>query len=308
MVRSGLRRYPREIVASIREKHNEPEVRIEPDRRIVDPGVALAAAWLGHGSVLSYIGGRWVLVDPVFSKRIGPRIGSRVLGLGRKIEVPPIATTLPAIDAIFITHAHFDHLDRPTLERLANPDTVVVTPRRTARLIPSGFGDIVELEWHRPTHVKDLEVVALEPRHWGARRALDLRRGCNAYLISGGGRSIFCAGDTAHTRAFDGLGAVDLASLGIGAYEPWHHQHATPEQAWEMFQKMGARYLLPVHHSTYPMSDEHPDEPMERLLRVAEPETDRIVGRSLGELFIEGADNGDASQSAQDDPEATGSG
>lgn len=290
MVRSGLRRYPRELLASVRERAQKPEIIIDPCLRPVEEGVTLASAWLGHASLLARVGRRWVLADPVFSGRIGPRLLGRVMGLGRQAPVPAIAARLPTLDAIFITHAHYDHLDRPTLERLASGGTIVVTPRRTGRLIPAGFDRVIEAGAGEVLDLGDMSVRVLSPRHWGARRAIDRARGCNAYLIESGGRRVFIAGDTAETGVFDELGSdrpIDLAAMGIGAYDPWWHQHATPEQVWAMFQRLRGRHLLPVHHSTYPMSDERPDEPMERLLRAAGDESARVVGRDLGEVWAE---------------------
>lgn len=287
-MRSGLRRYPRQLAESVRAlagraAHASPP---QPDAiESVAPEV-LAGAWLGHASVLLHIGGRWILTDPVFSERIGMRMGQRVIGLGRLCELPTLARRLPPLDAILISHAHFDHLDRPTLQRLACADTAVITPRRTASLIPPGFRRIVELPQERDFRLRGITFRALRPRHWGARTALDRRRGVNAYIIEVGTHRVLFGGDTADTDAFDPLDGVNLAIFGIGAYDPWVHQHATPEQVWSMFQRVGAEYLMPVHHSTFPLSDEDPDEPLQRLLAVANGQSDRIVGRSLGEMIV----------------------
>ena len=91
---------------------------------------------------------------------------------------------------------------------------------------------------------------------------------------------IHARGDTAMTDAFNGLGPVDLAIFGIGAYEPWNHHHANPEQVWAMFHALGGGVegggrLLPMHHSTFPLGEEHRDEPLQRLLAV----TGRVVMR-----------------------------
>ncbi len=304
VIRSGARRYPKQVIASLRRRGQPPKISIDPDATLAPSNPTLAAAWLGHASVLLGLAGRWALVDPVFSMRIGPRVGGWVIGLGRERDLPAIATTLPTIDVIFITHAHFDHLDKPTLRALADPTTVVVTPHRTARLIPSGFGDVIELAWDEPLKVKGLDVTAIRPHHWGARLGVDRRRGYNAYVIEGGAKRVFAAGDTASTDAFDPLEGIDLAALGIGAYEPWWHVHATPEQVWEMFNRIGARRLLPIHHSTFPLSDEHPDEPLARLLAAAGENQNLIVGRELGELWQDSPGDADTSNGPDAKPES----
>jgi L-ascorbate metabolism protein UlaG (beta-lactamase superfamily) len=188
---------------------------------------------------------------------------------------------------VLITHAHFDHLDRPTLSAIADAKTRVIVPRSCRRLIPPGFGRIIELYPDEKIDLDGLSIKAIQPEHWGARKVLDRHRGVNAYLIESDGRSVFFAGDTAHTRAFEHLSEIDLAVFGIGAYDPWEHMHATPEQAWSMFTQLGARYMLPVHHSTFELSDEQVDEPTNRLKRIAGDEYDaKVLDPQMGELIV----------------------
>lgn len=294
MARSGLRRYPRELVRSLLGRTLEG---IEPAGGApggLDPqqadGHDLAAVWLGHATVLIRLGGRWILTDPVLGERIGIRVGGRVLGLGRLTKPPLIVEHLPPIDLVLISHAHFDHLDRSTLMRLANPSTTVITPPRTRRLIPKGFGHVIELPWSRSLVARGVSIGAIRPAHWGARRGLDRKKGFNSYVLRSSGRSVLFVGDTAATAAFDDLSDIDLAIFGIGAYDPWIHQHATPEQVWTMYRSLGARWLMPVHHSTFPMSDEHPDEPLARLLAAARDHPDAIVGQPMGTLWTQEPD------------------
>jgi L-ascorbate metabolism protein UlaG (beta-lactamase superfamily) len=113
----------------------------------------------------------------------------------------------------------------------------------------------------------------------------DRHRGYGGYLMRRAGRTVLFAGDTAYTDAFERLGqrvGVDLAILPIGAYDPWIANHASPEQAWKMFQALGARYLLPVHHSTFRLSREPIEEPLQRLLAAAGAERWRVVAPEVG--------------------------
>jgi L-ascorbate metabolism protein UlaG (beta-lactamase superfamily) len=87
------------------------------------------------------------------------------------------------------------------------------------------------------------------------------------------------------TTAFDGLGKLDLSIFGIGAYDPWIHVHASPEQVWEMHQRSGAERILPMHHSTFELSDEPIDEPLRRLLSAAGTAGARVIGKELGEIW-----------------------
>jgi L-ascorbate metabolism protein UlaG (beta-lactamase superfamily) len=193
---------------------------------------------------------------------------------------------LKEIDLLLVTHAHFDHLDKPTLRAMASPRTVVIVPTMCARSIPPGFGRVIELPSGQTADVAGLQVTAIEPNHWGARAMIDRGRRVNSYLVQSRRSSILFAGDTARTDAFREVTDVDVAVFGIGAYEPWDHMHATPEQVWAMFEAIGARRLLPVHHSTYELSDEPLDEPMRRLLKAAGDSRCRVLMCEPGEVLV----------------------
>lgn len=287
-LRSGVRRYPPALLRSL----------IAPAATGADGGVspapaleehALAAAWLGHAGVLARIGDTSIVVDPVLSDRIGPRLIGRTLGLHRLTPAPLGPGAIRGVNVLLITHAHFDHLDRPTLSAMASPDTWVITPEGCGRLIPRGFGQVDELRTGRDVASGGLTIAAIEPRHWGARRIVDRRRGVCSFLVADPESRVLFAGDTAATDAFAGLGPVDLAAFGIGAYDPWEHMHATPEQVWRMFEQADGRYLLPIHHSTFELSDEPVDEPMRRLENAAGSEGWRVLPAEPGAVVVVGA-------------------
>jgi L-ascorbate metabolism protein UlaG (beta-lactamase superfamily) len=248
----------------------------------------LAAVWLGHATVLMRVGRVNILTDPVLSERIGPSVARVTIGIPRLAPPPAAPSDLPPIDLVLLSHAHFDHLDKPTLRAIASRHTTVITARRTARLVPPGFGRVIELDWHEVLRFRGLHLAALRPAHWGARTALDRDRGYNSYVVRGDPGGVLFAGDTAFTRAFDGVRGVRLAAIGIGASRNWEHAHATPEQAWAMFEAMGdgtAERLLPIHHSTYPIGEERPEEPMERLLAAAGRGAGRVIRAEPGTLW-----------------------
>jgi L-ascorbate metabolism protein UlaG (beta-lactamase superfamily) len=282
--RSGMRRYPRALMESVRQPFCPVTAPANIEAIAMDAH-DLAAVWLGHATVLVRVGGVNILMDPVLSDRIGMSLGSMTFGLPRLKPTPAHPEHLPRIDLLLISHAHFDHLDKPTLKRLVSPATTVVTARRTARLIPRGFGEVIELDWDQRLHFRGIEVSSLRPVHWGARTALDRKRGYNSYLVRSDDHGVLLAGDTAFTEAFNHLTDLTLAVMGIGAYEPWQHAHATPEQVWDMFRATQAAHLLPVHHSTFPLGDEHVDEPMQRLLVAAGEESHRVVVATPGEIW-----------------------
>lgn len=284
-LRSGLRRYPPELIASLVATRNHDDGPARDLLSELSPH-GLASAWLGHASVIARVGNLSVLVDPVLSTRIGPQIIGRTIGPARLDAIPLSAGSLRGVDLLLLTHAHFDHLDRPTLMRLRDERTTVIVPHRCKRLIPQGFAKVLELGPGEQLTLADVKLEVHTPRHWGARGWIDRRRGYNAYVIRSQAGNVLFAGDTAYTKAFDHLSDLDLAVFGIGAYEPWEHMHATPEQVWQMATACDCRYLMPVHHSTFQLSDEHADEPLQRLYAAAGPLADRVLASKPGELLV----------------------
>lgn len=280
-VRSGLRRYPSVLVSSFLEGSRGEHAAGDLDL-LAMRSHALGLAWLGHAGVAAHLEGLTLAVDPVLSRRIGMKIGSRIVGPARLQPAPADAASLRGLDLVLLTHAHFDHLDKPTLAQIACSTTLVIVPPGCEGLVPPGFARVVTLAPGRSFRVQDATITAVEPRHWGARTVLDRARGVNSYLVESGARRLLFAGDTAATDIFETLGAVDVAAFGIGAYEPWNHMHATPEEVWDMAVGMGARRLLPIHHSTFELSDEPASEPMERLLKRAS--RDRVLDVAAGDV------------------------
>jgi L-ascorbate metabolism protein UlaG (beta-lactamase superfamily) len=263
------------------------------------PGVAawpregLHAAWIGHSTVLIQVDGFTILTDPVFSARIGIKIGPFVLGLKRLVQPGVPMRALPVPDLILLSHAHMDHLDRPTLRKLENRRTTVVTAASTSDLLrTSRYGAVHELKWDESRQVGPAKVRAFEVRHWGARTRTDVYRGYNGYLIEAGRYRIVFGGDTAYTDLFRKIRSqkpVDLAIMPIGAYDPWIHAHCNPEQALAMANLTGAEVVLPVHHRTFKLSNEPDTEPIERLLLACGSADDRVPIREIGEELHLGA-------------------
>jgi L-ascorbate metabolism protein UlaG (beta-lactamase superfamily) len=242
----------------------------------------LSAAWIGHATVLLRVGDLTILTDPVLSNRVGVGLGLITGGPHRLVAPALSVRELPPIDLILVSHAHFDHLDRPTLCRLPK-DTPVITAHHTLDLVRDlGFRRIAELQWGESIELSGVTVSARQVNHWGARTFLDRHRGFNAYLIQSARHRVLYGGDTAYHNHFRDLGPVDLAILGIGGYDPYVAAHATPEQAWAMVNHMNADYLLPMHHSTFRLSHEPTAEPLERVLTAAGGNAGRVVVREVG--------------------------
>ncbi len=255
------------------------------------PSHGLHAAWYGHSTVLIKVDGFTILTDPVFSQRIGLTIGPTTVGIKRLVAVAGPMEDLPPIDLILLSHAHMDHFDIPSLRRLENRGTIVVTASRTCDLLRARrYEQVHELQWNQGVQVGPARVTAFQVNHWGARLRSDVYRGFNGYVIETGPRRILFGGDTAHTHTFRQLRTsrpIDLAVMPIGAYDPWIHVHCDPEQALAMAEDAGADRILPVHHKTFNLSREPYEEPIQRLLGAVRGATDRVCLRDIGQEWHE---------------------
>jgi L-ascorbate metabolism protein UlaG (beta-lactamase superfamily) len=247
------------------------------------PDDRLSLAWLGHATVLFNFFGSWVLTDPALERRIGIGRGSAKLGPRRLIEPALRPDELPRIDTVLLSHAHMDHTDLGTLRFLPRDIPVVVQPGN--RDLVRRFRRVHELAWGERVEIAGMGIESTEARHWGARMVTDRHRGYGGYLLQKAGRTVLFAGDTAYTDVLTRLGRrtrIDLAILPIGAYDPWINNHASPEQAWKMFRRLDAKYVLPVHHSTFRLSREPVGEPIQRFLAAAGEERWRVIGSEVG--------------------------
>jgi len=275
----------------VKERVRESRVPVEPAPHRPRPeewsDERLTAAWLGHATVLINFYGTWLLTDPALGARVGLRVGGLTVGPRRLVRPALGARELPPLDAVLVSHAHMDHCDLGTLRRL---------PRRTRAVVQKGNGDLVrrfarvdELAWGEATEVAGARVESIEVNHWGARRLTDRHRGYGGFLVEKRGRALVFGGDTAYTKAFSRLRrrgtCVDLAILPIGAYDPYIHAHASPEQSWAMAREMGAEFILPIHHSTFRLSREPAGEPVRRLLDAARHEPRRVALTEIGETW-----------------------
>jgi L-ascorbate metabolism protein UlaG (beta-lactamase superfamily) len=239
--------------------------------------------------VLLKIDGFTVVTDPVFSQRVGLNLGLLTLGLKRLVEPALELPRLPKIDLVLLSHAHFDHFDIPSLRRLENRGTAVITAARTGDLLRAPrYSQVRELGWGERANVGPLVVRAFQVNHWGARMRSDTYRGYNGYTIEAGRYRVLFGGDTAITPNFRTVKtsrAYDLAIMPIGAYNPWIYYHCTPEQAWSMANEAGSEFFLPIHHQTFALSREPYLEPIERVQAAAGNHQDRIAVHHIGQEF-----------------------
>ncbi len=234
----------------------------------------LGITFIGHSSFLIQIAGRKLLMDPVFAERL--------IAL-RRLRRPGVKIKdLPAIDLVFLSHAHMDHLNRPSLRRIVAHTTkvagrapIAVVPWGVEDLVNDlGFARVVTLEWWQTKSISGLEVTMTPCKHWGARFFKDTHRGFGGYVIRGGGHTLYHSGDTAYFDGFAKIGKrlkPEVALLPIGAYRPDSYRgvHTCPEEALQAFLDLGARRMIPMHYGTFRLSQEPMEEPVERLMAAA---------------------------------------
>ncbi|HSZ25840.1 MAG TPA: MBL fold metallo-hydrolase [Cytophagaceae bacterium] len=265
-----------------------PSVKTDLKKPPVHPYVI---TWFGHSSYLIQLKGQNILVDPVFGERASPVSfagskrypGTEVFGLG----------DMPLLDAVILSHDHYDHLDYEVISTLKNSNTKFYMPLGVgAHLEKWGIDPsrITELDWWEKTEViPGISLVSTPGRHFSGRGISDRGKTLwSSYVLQTDSNKLFIGGDSGYGPHFKEIGEkygpFDLTILECGQYnEYWPFIHMMPEQTVQAHLDLKGKALLPVHWGKFTLSLHPWKEPIERLLKKAEEESVKVTTPLMGE-------------------------
>jgi L-ascorbate metabolism protein UlaG (beta-lactamase superfamily) len=246
------------------------------------------ALWLGHASVWLKMSNVQIIIDPVLD----------TIPLYERHTVLPLPQEQLHADVILLTHAHYDHFDKPSVLKLLanNPETIIVAPAGFWRYLKGSIAreKCFELEWWESVMIEELFITLTPSRHWSKRTLFDTNKALwGGYVIQDKTHCIYHSGDTAMGDHFQEIGEkfeIDEAFLPIGAYRPesiMKHNHTNPPEALQACALLGAKTLIPIHYGTFRLSDEPLDEPLEWFNQLASthPYPFEIKVLGIGEIY-----------------------
>ncbi|MBC7545683.1 MAG: MBL fold metallo-hydrolase [Candidatus Sericytochromatia bacterium] len=221
----------------------------------------LQATWIGHATVLIQIGSKTVITDPNFNRRL----------VNRPRQMPPGIPfeSLPAIDVVLLSHLHLDHLDQQTMRRFSGHEMLVMPKGAAGYVRRTPFTRRIELDRWQVWAEDGLTVTAVPVKHWGGRWLIDRfwNQAYTGYIIQADGATAFFPGDTAYDPdVFKAIGSrfsIDVAFMPIAPRHPRQFMkgvHADPDEAVQAFEDLGAKVMVPIHYSTFPLGTEKPHE------------------------------------------------
>lgn len=256
------------------------------------------ATWLGHASMLWQIGGKNILVDPIFSERASP-----VSFAGPARLTPPALRLdqLPHIDAVLISHNHYDHLDRPTVlalqQQKGGAPLFIVPLGIDDWLKREGISTVQGLDWWQAHELSGVKVSLVPAQHWSSRSLTDrLESLWGGFVVQHKGYSMYYSGDTGYSPDFADIakrfGSFDFAQIPVSCYEPrWFmgNQHVNEPEAIQIHRDVRSKLSVGVHWGTFRLCDDTIDQVLDRFPKAAQAaglKAGEFVLPALGQTFV----------------------
>jgi L-ascorbate metabolism protein UlaG (beta-lactamase superfamily) len=293
-MRTGDRNFVANVASMVMDRNRRltpaaPVPSVRRDLKALDRAEDVVV-WLGHSSFFVQIGGRRILIDPVFSTEAAP---APYLNTAFAGSTPYTADDLPDIDTLLITHDHWDHLDHPSLVALRERVRHVVTGLGLgATLQRWGYprARIDEADWNTVlTLDAGLRIHVLPARHYSGRMFTRNRTLWVGYALESAQRRLFFSGDSGYGPHFreigERFGGFDLVALDAGQYDRrWANIHMVPEEAAQAAVDLRAKVLLPGHAGRFKIAAHDWDEPLVRLAAASEKQPYRLLTPVIGDV------------------------
>jgi N-acyl-phosphatidylethanolamine-hydrolysing phospholipase D len=267
---------------------------VPPRHRLGHPersDARLAVSWIGHASVLLQIDDRFVLTDPLLVDTIGGGVSHR------KVGVPIDPKDLPALDAVLVSHTHFDHLSLDSLGKIEHKTRRAYFPEGGLVYLSNMAFDAIDLARWETVQDRGMELTAVPVDHVGARYLIDTwMHSFTGWVIRYHGITVYFSGDTAYTHADfletrKRIGHIDLALLAIAPIHPasiMRRVHMDPVQALDAFADLGADRMIPIHFDTIGDSTDAPHEARDTLVALVHERhlESRVTVLEIGEQAV----------------------
>lgn len=249
---------------------------------------------IGHSTVLMKLGDQWILTDPMFSKRASPVSWA---GPERFSDLPVQIDDLPPIAMVLISHNHYDHLDHDSI--------LALVPKVGKFLVPKKIGELIidwgvpadkvqAMDWWDSTTVGPTKLVFTPTQHFSGRGLGDQNKTLwGSWVILAPSHHVYFSGDSGYFPGFkevgDKYGPFDLAFIEDGQYSHnWPVIHMFPEQVVQTSVDLRAKAMMPIHNSTFRLSDHAWNDPLEQVYQLAKPKGIEMLAPEFGQRYVIG--------------------